>query len=55
MEFCEIDEGVNETISFRDPFELAQEQRAIENAILASAQCYNVPSVLNVSREKFKK
>ena len=54
-EFREIDEGVNETISFRDPFEVAQEQRAIENAMLASAKCYNVTSVLNVSREKFER
>ena len=45
----ENDRGVNEeNISFRDPFEEAQEQRAIEMAIMTSARYYNVTSVVNV-------
>lgn len=49
MEPPENDRGVNEeNISFRDPFEEAQEQRAIERAIMASARYYNVTSVVNV-------
>ena len=49
MEPPQIDRGVNEeNISFKDPFEEAQEQRAIEMAIMASARYYNVTSVINV-------
>ena len=49
LELLHILGGVNEeNISFRDPFEEAQEQRAIEMAIMASARYYNVTSVVNV-------